>query len=392
MKKISLAVLLMLSFTAFSQTNTNADPFQNAADKMASDDRKLTIGGYAQIDFNQPIQEGTLQNGTFDIHRLVLLFGYKFTEKIQFITEIELEHVTEIYVEQAFLEYKVKDWLKFRGGLMLIPMGIINEYHEPPTFNGVERPSLDTYIVPTTWREIGLGATGVIRSASLKYQLYAVNGFLSYNGNPTINGKNGIRGGRQKGIEAISLVPNLAGKIEYYGVQGLNIGFSGYKGLSQSTLFDDVPSEGPEREQADSSVVGLTMIGLDARYQFKGLMLRGQFNYGWFANSDVYDAFTGSDLGSSMAGFYLEAAYNVFSTSENIKSQLIPFFRYENYNTQNSVEGITRNEAYHRQEYTFGVGWKPISGVALKADYQVFTNKASDDPISRVNLGIGVWF
>ena len=80
--------------------------------------------------------------------RMVLLFGYKFNDKVQFVTEIELEHVEEVYVEQAFLQYSLNDHVNLRGGLMLVPMGIINEYHEPTTFNGVDRPSVDKSIVP----------------------------------------------------------------------------------------------------------------------------------------------------------------------------------------------------------------------------------------------------
>ena len=112
----------------------------------------------------------------------------------EFITEIEVEHVKEVYVEQAFLNYRVNDWLNIRGGLMLIPMGIVNELHEPPTFNGVERPALDYYIVPTTWREIGLGFNGRIDAAKLKYQLYLVNGFISYDGGARLNGNKALRG------------------------------------------------------------------------------------------------------------------------------------------------------------------------------------------------------
>jgi hypothetical protein len=393
MKKITLLALLMLSFTAFSQSTTGTDGLMNAAQKMSADEDRLTIGGYAQIDYNQPLESGRLKNGMVDVHRLVLLFGYKFNQKIQFITEIELEHVSEVYVEQAFLEYKVNEWLKFRGGLMLIPMGIVNEYHEPPTYNGVERPSLDTYIVPTTWRELGIGITGVVRDAGLKYQLYLFNGPISYDGAPRFNGKNAIRGGRQKGMEALTLAPNVAGKVEYYGIKGLNLGLSGYAGRSQSDLYSNVPKEGPERLAADSSVTGIMMIGLDARYAIQGIELRGQYNIGRFSNSEAYNAFTGSDLGSAMNGFYLEAGYNVFASFEKIKSELTPFFRYENYNTQSATEGgLEENPAYHRMEYTVGIGWKPVSGVAVKADYQLFTNEDTDKGASRVNFGIGVWF
>lgn len=393
MKTISLLLILFFSYTAYSQNLTPANDYQNAASKMAEDLDKLTIGGYAQVDYNQPIESGNVKNGTLDVHRLVLLFGYKFNQRIQFITEIEMEHVNELYVEQAFLEYKLKDWIRFRGGLLLVPMGIINEYHEPPTFNGVERPSLDSYIIPTTWRELGAGITGVVRPANLKYQLYIINGFLGYDEKATFDGKNALRNGRQKGIESIIRFPNVSGKVEYYGIKGLNVGLSGYAGKSQSTLYKDVPKEGPEIESADSSVVGIAIWGIDARYNIKGFQARGQFNYGKFSNTEEYNAFTGSNFGSSMLGFYLEAGYNVFAISSKIKSQLIPFIRYENYDTQHSVAGnTTKDPAYHRNELTLGLGWKPVSGVALKADYQVFNNESGANSTTRLNLGVGVWF
>jgi hypothetical protein len=393
MKKIAILLLLIISYSAFSQEPDSLSNYLNAAAKMSENQDKLTIGGYAQIDYNQPVENGTMKNGTLDVHRLVLLFGYKFNQRLQFITELEMEHVSEVYVEQAFLEYKLKDWLKFRGGLVLVPMGIVNEYHEPPTFNGVERPSLDTYIIPTTWREIGAGITGVVRDANLKYQFYVINGFLGYDGDAAFNGKNALRNGRQKGIESVIRFPNFAGKVEYYGIKGLNVGLSGYAGKSQSTLYNDLPSEGPERIAADSSVVGIAMAGIDARYSLKGLQLRGQYNFGRFSNTEEYNSFTGSDFGSSMTGFYLEAGYNIFATSSKIKSSLTPFIRYENYDTQNTTDGnLEKNPAYHRDEFTFGIGWKPVSGVAVKADYQVFNNGTGENSISRLNLGIGVWF
>ena len=142
MKRILLFAMILL--VAISGVNA-----QNAADKLLGSNEKLSIGGYAQIDYNQPISSDTKSNGKMDIHRLVMLFAYNFNDRTQFVTEIEYEHVKEVYVEQAFLQYQINDWLNFRGGLMLIPMGIQNEYHEPATYNGVERTNLDSKIVPT---------------------------------------------------------------------------------------------------------------------------------------------------------------------------------------------------------------------------------------------------
>lgn len=395
MKKIPfLLIILSLSLHTVSQDSIPADEPENASARLLGADSKLTIGGYAQIDYNQPIEAGTRMNGKMDVHRLVLLFGYNFNSRVSFITEVEIEHVKEVYVEQAFLNYKIRPWLNLRGGLLLIPMGIINEYHEPPTFNGVERPNLDSYIIPTTWREIGLGISGTIRQASLKYQLYAVNGFLSYQEEGWLNGRNGFRGARQKGADAISLSPNITGKVEYFGVRRLNVGISGYMGNSSSTLYKKV-DESSEQDvgTADSTVVGSAILGLDARYSLKGLALRGQLYYGSFSNTDEYNAFTGKDFGSAMFGYYAEVAYDLFSLSENIKGQLVPFVRYENYNTQHAVaDGITYDPANHREEIIFGIGWKPVSGVAVKADYQLYRSEAVSTFNQQFNAGIGIWF
>ena len=108
---------------------------------------------------------------------MVILVGYNFNDDVQFVTEIEFEHVSEVFVEQAFINYSIGNNVSLRGGLMLIPMGIVNEYHEPTTFNGVERPAVDNVIVPTTWRELGVGVIGRFPDASLGYQAYIFNGF-----------------------------------------------------------------------------------------------------------------------------------------------------------------------------------------------------------------------
>ena len=214
--KIILVGMLLFSVYANAQISDSLqNTYQNSADELMIKDGKLTIGGYGQIDYNQVLDPNLKNNGKLDVHRLVMLLGYKFSDRVQFITEIEYEHVKEVYIEQAFLQYKINNYINFRGGLLLIPMGIINEYHEPTTFNGVERPLVDKYIAPTTWREIGFGFNGNILNASLKYQLYMVNGFNSFDGEAKLSGANGLRKGRQKGAESFISSPNFTGKIEY---------------------------------------------------------------------------------------------------------------------------------------------------------------------------------
>ena len=357
---------------------------------------KGQIGGYAQIDFNQPFGNDIRENGTFDVHRLILFTGYRFNDRLSFFSEIEVEHVKEIYIEQAFLEYRLTNWMNLRAGMLLIPMGIVNEYHEPPTFNGVERPNLDKYIIPTTWREIGFGLAGNIPAASMNYQLYLVNGMLSYgNDEGLFNGKNGIRGGRQKGAKStFSGTPNIAAKLNYYGFSNLTLGISGYFGKSQSTLYDGISkSDVASLVKADSSVVGIAMLGLDARYQVKALQLRGQFITASLSNTDQYNGLTGSDLGSRMMGYFVEAGYDILSLGKDIQPQLIIFSRYEVYNTHAATIGeIEINKVYNRTDITTGLHFKPSDRTSFKADYQYFMNEGSATGINQLNLGVGVWF
>ncbi len=381
MKRI-LFLGVMLLFISFS---TKA---QNTADRLLASEEKLSIGGYAQIDYNQPISSDTKSNGKMDVHRLVLLFAYNFNERTKFVTEVEFEHVKEVYVEQAFLQYQINNWLNFRGGLLLIPMGIQNEYHEPATFNGVERTNLDSKIVPTTWREIGAGFVGRVQDLDIKYQAYVVNGFKSYDGGGILRGTDAFRKGRQKGAESVFSHPNLATKIEYYGIPGLNLGLSGYFGKTQSTLYDGAATN--QETLADSSVVGINMVGLDARYNISGWQFRGQFNYASINNTDQYNEFTGKDLGSAISGFYLEAGYDLLNGSDS-SQKLVPFVRYEKYNTHKKVENISENLAYDRNEITTGIGLWLASGAVLKADLQWFGNEATDTQ-KQLNLGVGIWF
>jgi len=401
MRKQYVIVILMLAFfgAGAQDADSTRNIYRNTADRMMINDSRLTIGGYGEVHYNQPLSGETRNPGNLDVHRVVMLFGYKFNARTQFVTELEFEHVSEVGVEQAFLQYKINQYISFRGGLLLIPMGIINEYHEPTTFNGVERPFVDNVIAPTTWREIGLGFTGNIFPASLKYQVYVVNGFLGYDGSSRLNGKDGLRKGRQKGAESIITSPNFSGKIEYYGIRGLNIGLAGYVGNTQSTLYKGIEvNDAESKARADSSVVGISMIGLDARYSIKGFQLWGQCYLTNLSNTGRYNTFTAvdgnpNDLGKRMTGYFVEAGYNVFRPISNMKTELIPFVRYEAYDTHAAVEeGIVRNDAYNNTIITSGITWKIAKGAVLKADMQ-FVKAASADKYVRVfNAGFGVMF
>jgi len=389
---LAIAVVSTLSILA---QNTQKDSLNNPNNQVNTAQRILngnintkgvTVGGYGELTYNR--KEG--ENAELDVQRLVLLFGYKFDDRTQFITEVEFEHVKEVYVEQAFLQYSVSDNVNLRAGLMLVPMGIINEYHEPTTFNGVERPSIDGSIIPTTWRELGVGVSGRHNEASLRYQAYIFNGFSSTtsdgNGNITagkIGGSNGLRGGRQKGAKSTMNNLNFSGKLDYYGLPGLRLGLSGYFGRTQSPA--DV-------EDIDGADVGLSMIGLDARYAYQRFTARGQFIHGSLTDTEAYNNVTGSKLGSALQGYYLEAAYNLLP--QNKRQQLLGFVRFEDFDTHASVDGnLAKDLSYDRQEWTLGLSYKIAPGAIVKGDYQFKNNAvAGGSKVNQLNFGIGVWF
>ena len=266
---MKLAILTFISLLIFSFCSAQNTIDKTSLNTILAKESSFSIGGYGQIDYNQALNSSEINNGILDVHRLVVLLKYQFDSKTKLVTEIEYEHVKEVFVEQAYVNHRINSKLNLRGGLLLIPMGIINEYHEPPTFNGVERPNVDKYIVPTTWREIGIGINGRFDEQSLKYQLYLVNGFNGYNDEKAnLTGKNGLRSGRQKGAKSIINKPNFTGKIEYYGLKDLKIGLSGYFGKTQSSLFKNIDkSEQSLIKKADSTVVDIAMLGVDISYR-----------------------------------------------------------------------------------------------------------------------------
>jgi hypothetical protein len=392
MKKPLLLFLMLIANLIFAQTKTDSitlDPQKqlNAAQRLLSGNyaSAVTMGAYGEMLYNQPNGD----NGELDVQRLVLLMGYRFNDKTQFVTEIELEHVEEVFVEQAFVNYNIANNVSLRGGLMLVPMGIINEFHEPTTFNGTERPELDNVIVPSTWRELGIGVNGRFNEISLGYQAYLFNGFKSTLGDGeggvsgVLKGSNGLRGGRQKGIKSTIDSPTFSTKFDYYGIPGLRLGLSGYFGKTQAA--DDI-------EAIDGANIGISMVGLDARYAYERFTARGQFIHASLSDTEEYNTLTGADLGSALQGWYIEGAFNVLPRQN--EQRLYAFARYEMYDTHASTAGsLAKNDAYNRTDITTGLTYHIAPGVVLKGDYQFRSNAADNSDVDdRLNFGIGVWF
>lgn len=379
---------LLLSTTALAdspgpdiQLPADEDGFAPAA--LAN---PVTLGGYGEMHYSrvQP-EDGQVEN-EIDFHRLVLYVGRQLSDDFSFYSEIEVEHaiagdgkVGEISVEQAYIDYRLlyassgAGELILRTGIVLVPMGIINQWHEPPIFHGVERPSVDKVIIPSTWREGGIGVVGKPHP-KVNYELYVLGGL-----NPQkFAAKDGIRGGRQKVGEARADALAIAGRAEFLPTTQSTIGVSGYFSMA---------GKNADAVDADVPVLG---VAVDARGKFAGIEARAEFAMFTIGDTDVLNAVRDADgnpitnVADRIMGAYVELAYNVLRAA-NTDKELLPFARVEYYDT--NPDDDTRTI----MDIVAGLTYRPIPQVAFKGDV-ILRRPGGDvdgDNATLLNLGIG---
>jgi hypothetical protein len=366
-------------------------PFTPARALQASaqdtEPERTSIGGYGEVHYTNATGANT--PGEVNVSRFVVYLAHTFSERIAFRSELEVEDAKveggesggEVALEQLYLDYTLSPAATIRAGLVLPPIGILNETHEPPTFNGVERPAFDHDVIPATWRDIGVGVVGSIPgSAGLNYRVFLLNGLVA-NG---FSAEEGIRGGRQEGKEASFANPSLTGRLEW-ARPGLRIGGSFWYGGSAAQ--DPALGTGT----FDNAVA---LVSADARYDVGPFMFRGVVANVSIADAEEINSAFGGQVGSRVAGGYVEGAYNLLSAVSPASTQrLDAFIRHERYNTQAGVPaGVTRDDALARRITTFGLSYKPVYNVVFKGDYQLRRNRAGVGEDEQLALGVGYQF
>ena len=342
-----------------------------------------SISGYMDFHFNN-IEH---QDATLDFHRFVLLFAHSFSDRVRFVSELEVEHAFvegleeagELELEQAYIDFLVTRALSFRAGMLLVPVGIINERHEPPVFHGVERPFVDTVIVPSTWFEVGAGVHGEV-GRGLRYRAY-VMAPLDAAG---FSADEGVRGGRQKGAEANVRNVATTGRVEYVGVPGLWVGASFWRGRTGFS-FPRVETQ-------------VTLGEVDARYRVGELETRAQYAHIWLDGMGELNRTLQRTIGVSpnvarqIRGFYLEASYFVLPNPAPREAAV--FVRYENFDTQYRMPGgFQPLPQFDRDAWVVGFSYYPDPDVVLKLDYSVVRNQSEViDESNSLNIGLGWWF
>jgi len=341
-----------------------------AASKVYKKADGLSIGGYGEVRLRTfHNKDDDNQDDIFDALRAVLYVGYKFNDNWVVNSEFEFEHGGtggngSVSTEFLTVDYLWKEELNARVGLVLLPMGFINEIHEPTFFYGAERPEVERLIIPTTWRENGAGIFGRIADR-VTYRAYAVNGFKGEDFTSS-----GLRKGRQKGSKALANDFAFVARVDVDIVPGLFVGGSVYTGQS-----------GQDQEVNDVSVPDAltTIYELHAQYKGHGASLRALWTEAFVDEAGRLSRVLGKgpdeSIANHMRGWYIEAAYDIMPLIlPDTRMSLEPYFRFESYDTQRDVSdlGFRRDKSKDIDLYTAGLQFKPISQVVFKLDYRHF--------------------
>lgn len=346
-----------------------------------------TIGGYGEFTYNK-YRNTEVNNNQADLRRFVLFFGHRFNDNLRFYSEFEVEHAVvskddrgEAELEQAFIDYRVSDAVNFKAGLFLIPLGILNETHEPPTYYGVERNFVETRIIPSTWREGGLQLHGEF-AQGLKYNVGISTGFDSGKlDDPAF----AIRSGHQELQLANANDLSVHGALNYR-APGFLIGGGAFTGNTGQNGASNAALKGVSAR--------LTLWDVHAKY-FRGnwdlqaLYARGTLGDAAAVSNALVAASGDPTLIAPKVfdGGYAQVAYHIWQRGD---MSLTPFVRFEKFNTQKQVaEGYTANPLNDERVITAGMSYKLHPQVVVKADYQKFRTDSTKD---RLNLGVGYMF
>lgn len=358
-----------------------------STESVGASPNSTTVGGYGEFAYNK-YRNTDVNNNQADLRRFVLFLGHRFNDNLRFFSELEVEHAVassgdrgEVELEQAFLDYRVNGALNFKGGLFLIPLGILNETHEPPTYYGVDRNFVETRIIPSTWREGGLQLHGEL-TQGLKYNVGVTTGFDAGKlDDPAF----AIRSAHQELQLANANDLSVHGALNYRapGVLfggGVFTGNTGQNGASNAAL--------------KGVSARLTLWDMHAKYFRGNWDLQALYARGTLGDaaqiSDALVAASGNPAliaPKTFDGWYAQAAYHVWKRGD---MSMTPFIRYEKFNTQKTVaDGFTPDPVNDERVITAGLSFKLHPQVVIKADYQKFRTDSTKD---RFNLGLGYMF
>lgn len=366
-----LTGLLASALAGQAQIITHEDSL--AAGLTIKGNKATAISGYGEAFYTHDFK---LETGTAQLKRAVLFIGHRFNDKISFFSEMELENAKvsggepsgEISMEQAFIKFDLSRSTYIQAGFFVPRIGITNENHLPTTFNGNERPVLETMLIPATWREVGIGLYGTVRPIpGLNYSLALLNG-LNAEGFST---EAGIGGGRAEGFQASARQKAITGALlYYYGPWRLQVSsyVGGSVGLDNKTA---------DRLGLNTGFFGTPVYLNEANIQYRqnGVTIKALACRIDIPDAGLINTAYANNTPEEMQGAYLDVAYDLLHRKYQGNRQLNIFSRYElvDMNTKLPENGIN-NPYYNQQHWFAGLSYMPVRGVAIKADYHYVAN------------------
>jgi hypothetical protein len=358
MKKTLLSLAALSAMAHSSGSIDNLTPLTDVIPEAnGSAGEKISFGGYGKMDYtNYQDVDG---KDKLDLYRFIMYIGYQFSDNIKLVSEIEWEHggreKTGGYgiIEQAYLDFKVNEALNFKVGHVIVPVGMVNLYHEPTAFYAVARPEVEKHIIPSTWHENGVIAHGKLGNG-FSYQAGMVASLNASTTNDEGDTEliSSIRSMRQNGQKSKAEDFSFVGRLDY-SAAGFNLGGSYYTG---------------EAGQGVSGVdVATTVAEIHAGFNYAGFNIKGLY-----AMNEIAD--DSNAVSTKGAGYYAMAGYTI--------GEFTPFAQYESYTKDDNKEDIKIT--------TVGVNYNPTANVVLKADYVMYDKRGTDN--DRFELGLGYNF
>jgi hypothetical protein len=338
---------------------------------------RTSLGGYGEIHYNNiDAEDGRRSKKETDIHRYVLFVNHEFNDRVRFYSEFEIEHGLvkdsadgsnsgEVEIEQAYIEMDLNQNHQAKAGLFLVPVGILNETHEPPTFYGVERNSIENILLPATWWENGAAISGQYGNG-LSWDFAIHSGLeVATSGSSTYR----IRSGRQKSSNASAEDLAYTGRVQYSGIPGLQLAAS----YQHQSDFSQMSGDGLDEAN---------LLSAHAIYNNGGFQLRALW-----AEWDIKGSLVNRAGADDQSGWYIEPSYRFETPEMDLLEEIGIYTRFEN------VAGFRTQDQF--EQWEIGMNFWPTDNVVFKIDYRDRDHDltgASGRDFKAIDLGVGFQF
>lgn len=343
------------------------------AARVYSKEHGFSLGGYTELLY-QKFSDTTGNGPNRDeldvtVPRAVVFLGYRVNERVVINSEFRVDRdifdtdSAEASVDLAYVDYIMNPAFTIRGGIVLVPMGLINEFHQPNEYLG-SRPGFgDIFTLLNVWHALGFGFAG--HKWGFDYRAYVISGLNAAKFNEF-----GMRDGREITADTIGS-PGVVYRVEYNFFPGGVGVLGGSYYLGNSGIFGVA-------NPADLKI-HTTIKELHGEFRWKGIQARAQYAIGLMNSTGQLNAILDTTglhgVGSRVVGGYVEGGYNLLAYKENGK-MIMPYMRAEASNSMDALPrpslnlGLIKNWYVDFIIWIFGVETRPIPQLSIKTEYE----------------------